>query len=245
MTWSGLLLLWILATADAGTPALVAQGDADFVRIDYPAAITAYQAALQETPDNPDVLWRLARVYVCLGEVQRDPESGECFRKAGSYARDCIRVDSTLAEGHTWLAGALGYLALRAGMREQIELSHELIGEVDVALKIDPADDAALSIKGSFYRALGNVGWLRREFASVFVGDVPRGGYEEAEAALLQAIALAPDIMRHPYELGVLYMDWGRKEEAKQQLERAARLPVRVAIDRERLEKIRELLSEL
>ncbi|HTY58254.1 MAG TPA: tetratricopeptide repeat protein, partial [Bacteroidota bacterium] len=99
------------------------------------------------------------------------------------------------------------------------------------------------SILGSFYRALGNVGWLERALASLFVGTVPRGGYEEAEAALRKAIAIAPGIMRHHYELGILYIDMGRKDEARRALEFAATLPVRTAIDRPRLEKIRELLA--
>jgi hypothetical protein len=51
--------------------------------------------------------------------------------------------------------------------------------------------------------------------------------------------------MRHQYELGILYIDMGREEEARQALEAAGRLPVKTAIDRPRLEKIHELLSRL
>ena len=49
--------------------------------------------------------------------------------------------------------------------------------------------------------------------------------------------------MRHHYELGILYIDMGKKEEARRSLETAAALPVRTAIDRPRLQKIRELLA--
>ena len=145
--------------------------------------------------------------------------------------------------GHAWLAGALGYLALEAGIKQQVILTRELKFEVDRALALNPNDDAAYSIKGSMYRALGNVGWLQRQLARIFFGGVPKGGYEEAEAALKKAISLAPEIMRHQYELAVLYLDWGRRAEAKSVLEYAATLPVRVAIDRERLAKIKQLLD--
>jgi Flp pilus assembly protein TadD len=90
---------------------------------------------------------------------------------------------------------------------------------------------------------VGNVGWLERALASLFVGSVPRGGYSEAESALKKAIAIAPGIMRHHYELGILYIDMGRKEEARRALETGAALPVRTAIDRPRLQKIRDLLA--
>jgi hypothetical protein len=98
-------------------------------------------------------------------------------------------------------------------------------------------------VKGSFYRALGNVGWFKKSLASIFLGHVPEGGYPESEAALLQAVHIAPDVMRHQYELGVLYLDMGRMAEARRMLEYAATLPVRIASDTPRLETIRELLS--
>jgi len=62
---------------------------------------------------------------------------------------------------------------------------------------------------------------------------------------LKNAIRIAPGIMRHQYELGVLYLDMGRREEARAALTTAASLPVLTAIDRPRLAKARALLEEL
>jgi tetratricopeptide (TPR) repeat protein len=236
----GALILFSLLT-DPTT--LVATGDQAFFSIDYPSAVSAYESALRMEAANPEILWRLARVYVCMGEVSDESSRQPLFKQAESYARNCIRADSTKAEGHTWLAGALGYLALEEGMRQQVILTRELKAEVEKALTLNPNDDAALSIKGSMYRALGNVGWLQRQLATILFGGIPKGGFEEAEVALKKAIALAPDIMRHHYELAVLYLDWGREAEAKNVLDRAATLPICVAIDRERLVRIKQLLA--
>ena len=223
----------------------VSVGDDAFLHIDYSAAITAYEEQLQTYPADPELLWRLARVYVCSGEVKENDDAEKSFKIAEAFARRCVRIDSTNAEGHTWLAATLGYLALNAGLTEQVPLANELESEIQKTLALNPNNDAAYSIRGSFYRALGNAGWLRRQFASVFLGNLPHGGFEEAEQALKKAIALAPDVMRHQYELGVLYLDWDRKEEAKIVLESAAKLPVSVAIDRPRLARISELLALL
>jgi tetratricopeptide (TPR) repeat protein len=179
-----------------------------------------------------------------MGEVLEGEERAALCKKAESYALQCIARDSTKAEGHTWRVAALGYIALDAGKSEQVRLSHELVKEVDAVLRHNPNDDAAYSIKGSFYRALGNVSWFQRQLAALFIGRVPKGGYEEAEVALKRAIEIAPDVMRHHYELGVLYIDMDRWPEAKRILEFAAKLPVKVAIDRPRLEKINKLLAE-
>lgn len=238
-----LLLLWSFLIS--GHPSGMDAGDEAFFSIDYPRAFSSYDAALRADAGNPVLLWRLARVSVCMGEVAADPSRDTLFRAGERYARLCIKADSSIPEGHTWLAGALGYLALDASAKEQLSLTRELLGEADRALTLNPSDDVAYSIKGSCYRALGNVGWIQRQIASLLLGSVPPGGFPEAEAALQKAIALAPRVMRHEYELGVLYIDWGRREEARAVLEHAATLPVQTAIDRPRLEKIKQLLTVL
>jgi tetratricopeptide (TPR) repeat protein len=227
-----------------GSVANVSLGDAAFLQIDYATALAAYEEQLPSFPNDAELLWRLARVHVCAGEVKENGEGEPLFNKAEQYARRCIQVDSTSGEGHTWLAAALGYRALNAGMKERVRLTNEMHDEIVKAIALDPNNDAAYSIRGSLFRALGNVGWFSRGLASVFIGSLPEGDFEKAEEALKKAIALAPDVMRHQYELGVLYLDWGREAEAKQALQAAACLPIRVAIDVQRAEKIKRLLAE-
>lgn len=242
--------LVLLAFAASGIcfgdePSALGVADAAFFAMEYPAAVTAYDALLRSRPDDPQVLWRLARVHVCLAEVQDDALRKSMCEVAEGYARRCIQADESLAEGHTWLAAALGYIALSEGAQRQAQITKEILSETGRALELDPRDDAVLSIRGSVFRALGNVGWVKRQFASLLFGGVPSGGYEEAEAALKQAIALAPDVMRHSYELGVLYLDWGRRDDARRVLEQALSMPVRVAIDKPRREKVKLFLSRL
>ena len=89
------------------------------------------------------------------------------------------------------------------------------------------------------------MGWVKRQLAALLLGSVPDGGFVEGEAALKAAIRIAPDIMRHWYELGVLYIDWGKKEEARHALREALSKEIRTAIDRPRKEKALKLLREL
>ncbi len=221
-------------------------GDAAFFRISYPEAISLYETALLSTPQDTRLLWRLARVHVCSAEVEEEEtQRTPLLQKAEEYARRCIAADPSLSKGHTWLAAALGYIALDAGISDQVRISQEILSETENAIALDPADDAAYSIRGSLYRAVGNVGWLKRSLAALLLGEIPSGGFPEAEAALKTAISLAPDIMRHHYELGILYMDMGREEDARRALHQATTLDIRTAIDRPRKEKAMKLLSTL
>ena len=245
-----LCALALLALAGSGIclgdePSALGAADAAFFALEYPAAVMAYDVLLRGRPEDPQILWRLARVHICLAEVQDDAQRRAMCEVAEGYARRCIGADSTVAEGHTWLAAALGYIALGEGAHRQAQISKDILVETDIALQLNPRDDAALSIRGSVFRALGNVSWVKRQVASLLFGGVPSGGFEEGEAALQQAIALAPDVMRHSYELGVLYLDWGRQDDARRVLGKALSMPIRVAIDRPRREKIKLFLSRL
>ena len=237
-----LLLLWPSPEEDSA--GALAEAEAALVRIDYGEAEEALHRALDLSPSDPTICWKLARVHVLMAEETGGEEHLPHLRSAEEYARQSIDLDPERSEGYTWLAATLGYRALLSSTGEQLDLLHELLNATDRAILLNPADDIAHSIRGSTFRALGRVGWLERSIARLFYGALPEGGFEEAESSLREAVRLAPEIMRHRYELAVLFLDMGREEEARQMLTEAATLPVRIASDVPRLEIIRELLSE-
>ena len=225
--------------------ASVSEGDEEFTRINYPEAISKYESVLQTSPVSADVLWRLARVYVCMGDVVEKDKKEGLYRKAEQYARQCVAADERVSEGHTWLAAALGNIAMFEGSETKVKLCNDIKRELDRALVLNPNNDIAYSILGSFYRALGNVSWVERQLANVFLGSLPSGGYEEAEIVLKKAISVAPHVMRHSYELGMLYFQWDRPDDAKRAFEQARKQPILLASDRRKLARIKETLANL
>ncbi len=221
----------LLLVVPISAPSPVERGDREFVQINYQLAQTIYDSVLASSGDSPDVLWRLARVYVCMADVSPEEQKLALYRQAESFASRCIRADSLKSEGHTWRAAALGNIAMSEGSKAKVELCQLIKKELDISISLNPADDIAFSILGSFYRALGNVSWVERQLAAVFLGSLPEGGYEESEHALKTAIGLAPGVIRHHSELGELYLEQERYDEALTEFQLVVTLPVLLASD--------------
>ena len=239
-----LFIALLLAGGHASSPRLMA-GDAEFARLDYNRAGEKYDSARTLSPDSAQYLWRLARLYVCMGDVAERDRKEETYREGVAYAQRCIRADSTIAAGHTWKAAALGNIAMFEGGKGKVRLCNEIKHELDIALALDSLDDVAYSILGSFYMALGKVNWIERQLASVFLGSLPDGGFEEAEAALRRAVAIAPGMVRHRYELGMVLKEEGKREEAIRTLRIASGLPATVASDTRTKERAAAMAQKL
>ncbi len=235
----------LLGVIGSPSMSLVEQGDREFARLRYPQAMDLYTLALGSSSDSTEVLWRLARVCVCQADVSPEEKKLDLYREAEDFARRCIGLDSLKSEAHTWRAAALGNIATFEGGKTKIRLCYEIKRELDRSIALNGSDDIAYSILGSYYMALGNVSWFERQLAKVFLGSLPDGGYAESEQALKKAIAVAPEVVRHHYELGVLYIREDRTTEAIGELRLAASLPVQIASDARTQDSARGLLTDL
>lgn len=238
------MLITLLILFIVNNPA-IKNGDDAFIKQQYDEAITMYESALPTSVNKAEIFWRLARCYVSIGDVTKREERERYYRTAESYATRAVQEDSLNSDAHCWRAIAIGYVAMYEGVRAKVQRANEIKRELDIALQLNPKNDVAYSILGTFYRTLGNVGWIEKQLASLLLGGLPPGGFLEAEHALKKAIALAPTIIRHRFELGQLYLDMGKPEEAKKVFESAILLPQVLASDARRVERMKRKLAEL
>ncbi len=223
----------------------LAAGDHAFEHERYDEAIHCYESALHDADDEPAARWKLARSIVCRADVAPVSEQAEAYQTAMKDAERAIALDPRSSDAHTWYAIALGYVAIGEGVRSQIRIAYLIKAEVEEAIRLDARNDVAYSIEGTLFRSLGNVGWVERQLAAVLIGKLPDGGYIESEQALRTAIALAPNVIRHRYELGLLYMDWSKNSEAKKVFVDAVSLKPAIASDRSRLADMQKRLQKL
>lgn len=232
------------------TPAASALTSADraFMALDYDLADSLYTALRQADPGNAELWWKQARLNITIAESFGQRETSRkmpYYTRAVEYARKAISADNSNASAHTWLAAALAVKSDKLGNKEKLARAAEIKGELDRALALNPNDDVAWSILGSWYHQVSRIGWMNRLLGNTFVGRMPKGTPEDAEKAFRKAISLNPRAIRHYHELALLYIDLQRDAEALQILQAALNKPVLMKSDLRRKEEMKKLIRKL
>jgi len=209
-------------------------------------ALPLYLAAEKLEPQNCHVLVRIARQYrylmtdaadkqekLRLGHIALDYSR----RAAAAGPRDC---DAQLATAIT-----LGKMLPFLPSKEQVDATPRIKESADKALQLDPKNDTAWHILGRWNRVLADVNTVKRMLAGVIYGGLPQGSNEEAERDMKKAIALNPNRLMHYIELGRIYAQMGRKEDAREFINKGLAMPDAEKDDPETKERGRETLAKL
>lgn len=209
-------------------------------------ALPLYLAAEKIEPKNPDLLVRIARQYRYLmtdaSDTQEKLRLGHLALDYSTRAAECgpKDCDAQLAPAIT-LGKMLPYLPTK----EQVSASPKIKDSVDKALAIDPRNDNAWHILGRWNRVLAEISGAKRFLAGLVYGELPKGSYEEAERAMKKAIALNPHRLMHYIELGRIYAQMGRKDEARELINKGLGMPDAEKDDPETKQRAREALAKL
>lgn len=217
----------------------IATGDKYFSLMRYRDAIAWYNL----DSSKAEAQWKIAKANICYGDVALATEKEQYFRAAEKAAKKCIALEPSNNNGYTWRAAALGNIAMYEGSTARVKLCNSIKADVLKAIQLNPNDDIAYSILGSLYREIGNISWLEKKLAMTFIGKIPDGGYVESEQSFNKAITINAQLMRHWYELGLLYTYWGKDEQAKAAFQRAKTCPVLIASDKNKLIDIEKRMS--
>jgi len=209
-------------------------------------ALPYYLAAEKLDPQNCNILVRIARQYrymmtdaaakeekLRLGHLALDYS----VRAAAAGPDDC---DAQLAPAIT-----LGKMLPYMPTKEQISASPKIKESVDKALRLDPNNDTAWHIRGRWNRVLADINNVKRALAKMLYGGLPKGSNEEAERDMKKAIELNPNRLMHYIELGRIYAQMGRKDDARQYINKGLAMPDAEKDDPETKQRGRETLQKL
>jgi tetratricopeptide (TPR) repeat protein len=210
--------------------ATIADGDAAIEAGDYQTAIDEYNAALKSSPDNVNVLIKLARAKTYMAETLDSAEAEQLYTEAADHARAAIALAPENPDTHMELARALGRLAQFKGVLQSLGLANEVKASLEKAIALKPDHAAALHALALWHL---EVPW------------VAGGRTGQVRPLFDQAIASEPDEIVHYVDYAEALIRLDDKEAAKAKLEKAVGMTVTGYRDQQDLAQAQQMLSEL
>jgi tetratricopeptide (TPR) repeat protein len=230
----------------ASVDELVQQGEVYDRKFQPVEALKYYSVAEKLDPKNPEILLRIARQHRHLmADTTNKNEKLRLGNIALDYSQRAVALMPNDPEANLAIAITLGKMLPYLGTKEQVAASPRIKAAVDKTLRLDPRNDIAWHILGRWQRVLADIGGVKRALAGAFYGKLPKGSNEEAERCLQKAIAINPDRLMHYIELGRVYAQMGRKDEARKYLNKGLAMPNTEKDDPEMKEKGRETLAKI
>jgi tetratricopeptide (TPR) repeat protein len=245
-TASALLLLVAPGFGVESADELIAKGKVFEKKFDADDALPLYLSAEKLEPKDPDLLLRIARLYRYeMIDASAKSEKLRLGHIALDYSNRAAACGPNDSDAQLAPAITLGEMLPYLPTKEQISASPRIKQSVDKSLALNPKNDTAWHILGRWQRVLADVNVMKRYVAGMIYGKLPTGSNQEAERAMKKAIALNPNRPMHYIELGRIYAQMGRTEEARENLNKGLAMPNTEKNDPETKERAREALAKL
>ena len=226
--------------------ALVEEGAVFDRKLDAKEALSFYLLAEKLEPHNPHILIPIARQYRHLmADASTKEEKLRLGYVAMNYSKRAGACGPHDAEAQLDLAITLGKMLPYMSAKEQVDASPRIKESVDKALALNPSNDTAWHILGRWNRVLAEVNKIKRAFAGMLYGGLPTGTLPDAAHAMQKAIGLNPNRLMHYIELGRIYADMGRKDDARLYINKGLAMPNSEKDDPETKQRGRETLAKL
>src|SRR5262245_40003005 len=202
---SSCIVLFYISVA-SGQPADALYAD----RANLASARKAAQAWTEQLTGDPksfEAAWKLARTDYWLGGHTPEAEQRKFLEDGIEAGKKAAALEPNRPEGHFWIAANMGALAESFGVRQGVKYRKPIREELETVIQLDRP-----FMRGSADRALGR--WY---------AEVPRlfgGNKKLAEDHLKESLKYGPDATISHYFLAELYLDQGRKQEARAELQK-------------------------
>jgi len=198
----------------------------------------AFLQAHKLEPNNAEILWKLARVYVDLANVEKDKnKKKDLYKQAEIYAKKGIQCAPKNSMCYTYDGIAVGKVALGEGSKEKVRLSAKVKESVEKAIELNPKNDTAYHLLGRWHRNVANLSGVSKAFAKILYGGLPSASNQSATENLEKAIELAPKFINHHLELAITYQTMKKWNLALKSLDTVDQLPATAKLDNEYKQK--------
>jgi tetratricopeptide (TPR) repeat protein len=206
---------------------LIAEGDIFAEKtFENQKAFELYNEALKLAPGDYEILWRLSRTYVDIGEHlpgKTDAEKKiqlEYYEKSFDYAKKAVEANPKAAMGYTRQAIANGRIALFRGVFESLSLVKQVRADCEKAIVLDATEPAAYYVLGRTHMKLCE----KPKFVRWPLG-IGWANMEDAVKNFEKAIELRPNFIMYRLDCARAYVELEEYGKAREQLTKIASLP--------------------
>jgi hypothetical protein len=197
-------------------------------------ALAVLERALALDANNYQLLWRLARSCYFVGDDTPKNEKARYFERGIEMARRAVMLEPNGVEGHFWLGVNYGGISEQKGALNALQLVKKIRAEMETVVRLNGSYE-----DGGAYLALGEID---HQLPRLFGGNLKR-----AISYLEQGVRVAPQNMELKLALAETYLDAGRREDSRRQLQEILGMSINLARAKENRatqEKARKLLSK-
>jgi len=193
---------------------------------DNQKALDMYTEALALSPNNYEVLWRLSRTYVDIGEHLSDKTDAEkdkqleFYEKSMDFAKKAIAVNPKGAMGYTREAIANGRIALFKGVFKAPGLVKQTKADCEKAILLDPSDATAYYVLGRTHaKVMEKPGFVR------WAAGLDWASMDDAIKNYEKSIELRPNFIMYRLDYARALVEMDEYGKAREQLTKISTLP--------------------
>ncbi|KAL3998249.1 hypothetical protein ACH3XW_14285 [Acanthocheilonema viteae] len=199
--------------------------------------------------NDPQMLWRLARVLCEKAKMSKDKDDRKRFMyDALKMAEKALanEGEESCWEAHKWYAIVLSYVSEYEGTREQIRQSLEIRKHLEKALDVNSTDATTWHALGVWYFTYADLSSWKAAIVKALFGSVPLATYDDALRCFQKAEFIKPNFdSSNLWYLAEVKTRLGQKEEAFELYKSAFKMPVITMDDGDTHDKAYEKLRKL
>lgn len=209
---------------------LLKQGDQFVAEFQNQKALDTYLKAEKLAPNNWEVLWRISRAYVDLGEkmpektdAQKD-EQEKIYNKAFDYANKSVKNGSGQSITYVRRAIANGRIALFQGVFSAVGTVNDVKEDCDKAIQLGNGGNY---VQGLAHYVLGrtHLKVCEKSYLVRLPIGLGWGDTEDAVKLLETAVKLKPNFRMFLFELAKAYIEEDEYDKAKETLKKVEKAP--------------------
>ncbi len=229
---------------------LIKQGDQFVSDFQNQKALDTYLKAEKLEPNNWDVLWRISRAYVDLGEkmpektdAQKD-EQEKVYNKALDYANKSIKNGSDQSITYVRRAIANGRIALFQGVFSAVGTVNDVKEDCEKAIQLGNGGNY---VQGLAHYVLGrtHLKVCEKSYLVRLPIGLGWGDTEDAVKLLETAVKLKPNFRMFMFELSKAYVEEDEYDKAKELLKKIEKAPKVDEDDDKVLAEAKKLYEEI